>query len=97
MKCGTLLSEEPRVDRKVFVTIGFPDFAFGISAVFSDCCLATVSDSETVFLCSLSSLLLMGNPRIQQTSQLHWALKTYSATSASAHPDSPFLRHGSGR
>jgi len=43
------------VGRKVFATIGFSDFAFGISVVFSDCCPATVSDSETVFLCPLSS------------------------------------------
>jgi hypothetical protein len=43
------------VDRKVFATIGFFDFAFGISVVFSNCCPATVSDSETVFLCPLSS------------------------------------------
>jgi hypothetical protein len=41
--------------RKVFASIGFPDFAFGISVAFSDCCPATVSDSETVFLCPLSS------------------------------------------
>ena len=34
MKRGTLLGRETRVDRKVFVTIGFPDFAFGISVVF---------------------------------------------------------------
>jgi len=54
-KRETLLSKEPRMDRKVFVAIGFPDFAFGISVVFSDCCPATVSDSETVFLCPLSS------------------------------------------
>ena len=40
--------------RKVFATIGFTDFAFGISVVFSDCCPTTVSDSETVFLCLLS-------------------------------------------
>jgi hypothetical protein len=54
-KRETLLSKEPRVDRKVFATIGFPDFAIGISVVFSDCYPATVSDSETVFLCPLSS------------------------------------------
>gem|GEM_PF-3087064 len=54
MKRGPLLGKEPRVDRKVFITIGFSDFAFGISVVFSACCPATVSDSETVFLCPLS-------------------------------------------
>jgi hypothetical protein len=54
MKRGTLLSQEPRKGRKVFATIGFPDFAFGVSVVFSGCCPATVSDSETVFLCPLS-------------------------------------------
>jgi len=52
-KRGILLSKEPRVGRKVFAIIGFTDFAFGISVVFSDCCPATVSDSETVFLCPL--------------------------------------------
>jgi hypothetical protein len=52
-KRGTLLGKDPRVDRKVFATIGFPDFAVGISVVFSDCCPATVSESETVFLCPL--------------------------------------------
>ncbi|SFQ64851.1 hypothetical protein SAMN04515668_3407 [Hymenobacter arizonensis] len=55
MKRGTLLSKEPRVDRKVFATIGFSDFASGISVVFFGCCPATVSDFETVFLCPLSS------------------------------------------
>ncbi|MDO7884220.1 hypothetical protein [Hymenobacter cheonanensis] len=54
MKRGTLLGREPRVSRKVFASIGFPDFAFGISVIFSACCPATVSDSETVFLCPLS-------------------------------------------
>jgi len=34
MKRGTLLGREPRVDRKVFATISFPDFAFGIPVVF---------------------------------------------------------------
>jgi len=34
MKRGTLLGREPRGDRKVFATIGFPDFAAGISVVF---------------------------------------------------------------
>jgi hypothetical protein len=58
-KRGTLLSKEPRVDRKVFATIGFPDFAFGISVIFSGYCPATVSDSETVFLCPLSSVAAM--------------------------------------
>jgi hypothetical protein len=29
-KRGTLLSKDPRESRKVFATIGFPDFAFGI-------------------------------------------------------------------
>jgi hypothetical protein len=55
MKRGTLLSRESRVDWKVFTAIGSPDFASGISVVFSGCCPATVSDSETVFLCPLSS------------------------------------------
>ncbi|WP_187455660.1 hypothetical protein [Hymenobacter sp. BT491] len=55
MKRGTLLGREPQVDRKVFTTTGFPNFAAGISVVFPGCCPATVSDSETVFLCPLSS------------------------------------------
>jgi len=54
-KRGILLSEEPRADRKVFATTDFSDFAFGISGIFSTCCPATVSDSETVFLCPLRS------------------------------------------
>jgi hypothetical protein len=55
MKREALLSREPRVDRKVFATIGFSDFASGISVTFSEFFPATVSDSETVFLCRLSS------------------------------------------
>jgi len=62
MKRGTLLGKKPRVDRKVFTTIGFPDFASGISVVFSGCCPATVSDSETVFLCPLSSSVAAPQP-----------------------------------
>jgi len=58
MKRGTLLGREPRVDRKVFATIGSPDFAAGISVVFSWFFPATVSYSETVFLCPLSWALL---------------------------------------
>ncbi|NKI87486.1 hypothetical protein HBN54_000065 [Hymenobacter sp. 1B] len=58
MKRGTLPGWDPRVDRKVFATVGFPDFAFGISVVFSAYCPATVSDSETVFLCPVSRVLL---------------------------------------
>ncbi|MCI1188974.1 hypothetical protein MON38_16245 [Hymenobacter sp. DH14] len=54
MKRGTSLGREPRVDREVFAIIGSPDFAAGISVVFSWFCPATVSDSETVFLCPLS-------------------------------------------
>lgn len=55
MKRGTLLDREPREDRKVFATIGFSNFAAGISVVFSGYCPATVSDFETVFLCPLDS------------------------------------------
>ncbi|TGE29370.1 hypothetical protein [Hymenobacter metallicola] len=55
MKRGALLGKEPRVDRKVFTTIGFSDFASAVSIVFSEYCFATVSDSETVFLCPLRS------------------------------------------
>jgi hypothetical protein len=54
-KRGTLLGKDPRVARKGFAATGFPDFAAGISVVFSDCCPATVSDFETVFLCPLTS------------------------------------------
>lgn len=61
MKRETLLSWEPRVGREVFASIGFSNFAAGISVVFSEYCPATVLDSETVFLCLLISLLL-GNP-----------------------------------
>ncbi|MCR5886845.1 hypothetical protein LRS06_03465 [Hymenobacter sp. J193] len=53
MKRGTLLDEEPRVGRKVFKTIGFPDFASGVFVVFPGYFPATVSDFETVFLCLL--------------------------------------------
>ena len=62
MKRGPLLGREPRVDRKVFATIGFPDFASGISVIFSGCCPAAVSDSETVFLCPLSSSAAAAQP-----------------------------------
>ena len=58
MKRGALLGWDPRMDRKVFAIIGSPDFAFGISVVFSAYCTATVSDSETVFLCPISWALL---------------------------------------
>src|SRR5687768_1073042 len=63
MKRGdTLLGREPRVDQKVFAAIGSPDFASGISVIFSECCPATVSDSETVFLCPLSSSTAASHP-----------------------------------
>jgi hypothetical protein len=62
MKRGTLLGKELRVGRKVFAIIGSPDFTAGISVVFSECCLATVSDSETVFLCPLSPLAVAPQP-----------------------------------
>lgn len=55
MKRGAVLGKEPRVDRKVFTTAGFPDFASGVSIVFSGYFPAAVSDSETVFLCPLGS------------------------------------------
>jgi len=59
MKRGTLLSSGPREDRKVFVAAGFCDFASGISAVFSGCYPATVSDSETVFLRAVGSVFCL--------------------------------------
>ncbi|WP_139255305.1 hypothetical protein [Hymenobacter psychrophilus] len=58
MKRGTQRDWEPRVDRKVFGSVGFPDSAAGISVVFSGYCPATVSDSETVFLCPVSSRIV---------------------------------------
>jgi hypothetical protein len=97
-KRGTLLSKEPRVDQKVFATISFPDFAFGISVIFSDCCPATVSDSETVFLCPLRPFSLLGHPSIQQDLQHIWAplplAATVAAAIASARTGSRLLRHG---
>jgi len=65
-KRETLLGREPRVGRKVFDTIGFPDFAAGISVVFSGYCPATVSDSETVFLCLLSTSAAAPQPIFPQ-------------------------------
>jgi hypothetical protein len=55
MKRGALLDSAPRMERKFFATIGFPDFAAGISVVFFGFCPATVSNFETVFLCPLHS------------------------------------------
>ncbi|MGI4832146.1 MAG: hypothetical protein ACRYFK_01660 [Janthinobacterium lividum] len=55
MKRGTLLGKEPQVNRNVFATYSFPNFAAGISVIFSAYYPAIVSDSETVFLCPLSS------------------------------------------
>jgi hypothetical protein len=62
MKREALFGREPRVDQKVFASIGFLDFAAGISVVFSECCPATVSDSETVFLCLLGSSAAVPRP-----------------------------------
>ncbi|WP_460585893.1 hypothetical protein [Hymenobacter arcticus] len=101
-KRGTLLGKEPRGNRKVLVTIGFSDFAFGISVIFSECCPATVSDFETVFLCPLSSSAspaadsyfitqpLLSPPR--NANSLSPAVA--AATSASACIGSPLLRQG---
>ena len=76
MRCETQPDREPRVDQKVFGTIGFPDSVTGISVVFSGYCPATVSDSETVFLCPVSSAvaapqpgLLPPSPRLTPLSQ----------------------------
>jgi len=55
MKRGSLLAKEPRAGRQAFATIGFPDFACGVSVVFAEYCPTTVSDFETVFLCPLGS------------------------------------------
>ena len=55
MMRGTLLNSDPREDRKVFATVGFTDFVSAVSVIFSGCCPATVSDSETVFLCAVGS------------------------------------------
>ncbi len=55
MKRGTLLGKEPRVGQKAHAAFGSPDFASVISVFFSGYFPAAVSDSETVFLCPLSS------------------------------------------
>jgi len=57
--------------RKVFAAIGFADDAFGISVDFSACCPATVSDSETVFLCPLSSAVPARLPALGQARRPH--------------------------
>ncbi|UYZ59871.1 hypothetical protein [Hymenobacter latericus] len=62
LKRGALLDQAPRMDRKVCAAIGFPDFASGISVVFSGFCPATVSDSETVFLCPEGSAVAALQP-----------------------------------
>lgn len=76
MKRGAQLDREPRADRKAFGTIGFSDSVTGIFVVFSGYCPATVSDSETVFLCPVSSAvaapppwLLPPSPRLTPLSQ----------------------------
>jgi hypothetical protein len=72
MKRGSLLAKEPRADRKVFATI---DFTVGVSVVFSDCCPATVSDSETVFLCPPGAGAAAGQPvRLSAAGGSRWAL-----------------------
>jgi hypothetical protein len=53
-KRGILLKQEPRMGRKAVAATGFADVAFGVFVDFSDYCPATVSDSETVFLCPLN-------------------------------------------
>jgi hypothetical protein len=53
MKRGTLPGKDPRVDQKVRAAVGFSDFAAVVSVIFSACCPAAVSESETVFLCPL--------------------------------------------
>ena len=55
MKRGTLLDRDPRKSQNGFTAIGFPDFAAGVSVVFSEYCPTAVSDSETVFLCPAGS------------------------------------------
>jgi hypothetical protein len=49
--------------REVFATVGFSDCAVGVSVVFSACCPATVSDSETVFLCLPRAATAAGSRR----------------------------------
>jgi hypothetical protein len=72
MKRGSLLAKEPRAGRKVFATI---DFTVGVSVVFSDCYPATVSDSETVFLCPPSAVAAAGLPvRLSAAGGSRWAL-----------------------
>jgi hypothetical protein len=94
MKRGTLLGWELRVGHKVFATTGFPDFASGISVVFSGCYPAAVSESETVFLCPLRS-----SAATQQTIPTFHARQyplptTAAATSAAAYSGSPIPYHG---
>ena len=92
MKRGTLLGRKPRVDRKVFTNISFPDFASGISVVFSGCCPATVSESETVFLCPLSSSVAAPQPIHISQLKLNPYLSTVAAAAiASAHTGSRSL------
>ena len=55
MKRGALLGSDPREDRKVCAAVSFFDYSAGTAAVFSGCYPATVSDSETVFLCAIGS------------------------------------------
>lgn len=50
MKRGMLYNSAPRGDRKVLASVGF--------SIFSDCCPATVSAFETVFLCAANSVFI---------------------------------------
>ena len=93
MKRGTLLGRESRVDREVFSTIGFPNFIPGIAVVFSEYCPATVSDSETVFLCpSGSSVAALQPLRISQPIVSTYFSPTVAATTGSAQAGSRRLR-----
>ncbi|UOQ69380.1 hypothetical protein [Hymenobacter volaticus] len=97
MKREALLDREPRVDQKVFAAIGFPDFTAGISVVFSGCCPATVSDSETVFLCPLRSLTVVPQLIAASPDANTRSAKGGGCPSAPAHPGRRFPRQREGQ
>lgn len=68
------------MDRKVFINVGFSDFASPVSVVFSGCYPATVSDFETVFLCPLSALATILLPMQDADAFLHLTTPPSAAT-----------------
>ena len=72
MERGTLLSQEPRVGRKVFTTIGFPDFALSISIIFF-CLLPRYRFGfRNGFFMPVGFVNAACNPLLQQTSPTPW-------------------------